>query len=355
MAVSELDLQLEFYINGVAILIVASLGILGNVLSLLLFKFRRLKMSPTFTGLLVWLAILDSLFLVCVVAMFSLPSLSASYKTWVLPLLLPSLLPVTSIMLTASVYTVVCLSLERLLHLCRPNWSNKGAFIGYVLPVLVFSTCYNFPKFLEFTTIHRHIGPPIARATDFRKNSDYSLYVLSINCLMMGIVPFSLLISINISILRHLATSIAATDRREGAMRALLFSIVGAQLICHAPRTGLNIFEMSKALSTSPISLDEPWLIDLSHLLLVISASCNVVIYTAQDVRFRNLLVSDLKRLLLLYRKNTDRIPSAEHPLSQMSMPGSGSSTRINNYPKTNRDSPAPEPLLSTTDPPPNA
>ena len=26
-----------------------------------------------------------------------------------------------------------------------------------------------------------------------------------------------------------------------------------------------------------------------------------------QDVRFRNLLVSDLKRLLLLYRKNTDR------------------------------------------------
>merc|ERR1719391_1435591 len=273
----------------------------------------------------------------------------------VLPLLLPSLLPVTSIMLTASVYTVVCLSLERLLHLCRPNWSNKGAFIGYVLPVLVFSTCYNFPKFLEFTTIHRHIGPPIARATDFRKNSDYSLYVLSINCLMMGIVPFSLLISINISILRHLATSIAATDRREGAMRALLFSIVGAQLICHAPRTGLNIFEMSKALSTSPISLDEPWLIDLSHLLLVISASCNVVIYTAQDVRFRNLLVSDLKRLLLLYRKNTDRIPSAEDPLSQTSMPGSGSSSRINNYPKTNRDSPAPEPLLSTTDPPPNA
>ena len=43
MAVSELDLQLEFYINGVAILIVASLGILGNVLSLLLFKFRYFR------------------------------------------------------------------------------------------------------------------------------------------------------------------------------------------------------------------------------------------------------------------------------------------------------------------------
>ena len=40
MAVSELDLQLEFYINGVAILVIASLGILGNILSLLLFTFR---------------------------------------------------------------------------------------------------------------------------------------------------------------------------------------------------------------------------------------------------------------------------------------------------------------------------
>ena len=29
-------------------------------------------------------------------------------------------------------------------------------------------------------------------------------------------------------------------------MRALLFSIVAVQLVCHAPRTGLNIFEMSK-------------------------------------------------------------------------------------------------------------
>merc|ERR1712037_145537 len=148
--------------------------------------------------------------------------------------------------------------------------------------------------------------------------------------------------------------------RREVAMRALLFSIVGAQLVCHAPRTGLNIFEMSKALSTSPISLDQPWLIDLSHLLLVISASCNVVIYTAQDVRFRNLLVSDLKRLLLLYRKNTDRIPSTEDPLSLASLSGSSSRTRIQDPGSSSRtrvnrrDSPEPEPLLPRRDLPAN-
>ena len=83
-------------------------------------------------------------------------------------------------------YTVVCLSVERLLHLRAPRWSDKvnslrygclfvrwkshrdnkicrivfkqGALLGYILPVLVFSTFYNFPKFFEFTTIYPQNG-----------------------------------------------------------------------------------------------------------------------------------------------------------------------------------------------------
>ena len=84
-------------------------------------------------------------------------------------------------------------------------------------------------------------------------------------------------------------------------MKRLLLAIVVVQLVCHHPRTGLNIYEMvmlgeqptqnnnddtdagtMQAFKGSPISLDQPWLIDLSHLLLVISASCNVLIFTAQ-------------------------------------------------------------------------
>ena len=46
----------------------------------------------------------------------------------------------------------------------------------------------------------------------------------------------------------------------------------------------ITLVDMMQAFKGSPISLDEPWLIDLSHLLLVISASSNVVIYTIQVV-----------------------------------------------------------------------
>ena len=38
----------------------------------------------------------------------------------------------------------------------------------------------------------------------------------------------------------------------------------------------------TQAFKGSTISLDHPWLIDLSHLLLVVSASSNVVVYAVQ-------------------------------------------------------------------------
>ena len=33
-------------------------------------------------------------------------------------------------------------------------------------------------------------------------------------------------------------------SRRESSMKGLLSAIVVVQLVCHAPRTGLNIYEM---------------------------------------------------------------------------------------------------------------
>jgi len=289
---------IEFYLKGVATIAVALVGILGNLISIRLFSMGKLGWSTTFTRLLIWLALLDSFFLVCVILLFGLPSVSSGNK--ILPVLFPSLLPVTSIMLTASVYTVVCLSVERLLHLRAPRWSDKGALLGYILPVLVFSTFYNFPKFFEFTTIYLQNGPAYPEATEFRRNPDYSLYVLTVNCVVMGLLPFSLLIWMNISITSYINRSSGSdeTKMREKSMKSLLLAIVVVQLVCHAPRTGLNIYEMVMAFQGYPVYLDEPWLIDVSHLLLVLAASCNVVIVAVQDARFRNLLLSHTKQAL---------------------------------------------------------
>jgi len=205
-------------------------------------------MNPTFTNLIVWLAVIDSLFLVLISLSFSLPSLSPQYKEWMFPVLLPSLLPLTSVTLTGSVYCVVALALERYLHLSRPDCSNKGSFFGYILPVLAFSVFYNAPKFFEFTTAYslneNSEMMPHVRATEFRKNIDYSFYVLGSNFIFMGLLPFSLLISLNIVISRRVGQYFTNEERPDHSMSMLLYCIVIVQTACHTPRTALNIYEI---------------------------------------------------------------------------------------------------------------
>ena len=65
------------------------------------------------------------------------------------------------------------------------------------------------------------------------------------------------------------------------------------------------------------MSLAQPWLVDLSHLLLAMASASNLIIFTvqvltahtimllfsSQDIRFRSLLIADMKRVLFLYRQ----------------------------------------------------
>ena len=84
----------------------------------------------------------------------------------------------------------------------------------------------------------------------------------------------------------------------EASMSLFLSGIVVVQLASHVPRTALNIYELCmvskrenlsniyirifQTISSSSIPLSSSWLVDLSHLLLAISSSSNVIIYTVQ-------------------------------------------------------------------------
>jgi len=308
---NESDTLAEFYICGLGILVCGVFGLIGNISTILLLMFRNTNMNQTFSNLIAWLAAIDSLFLVFICLSFSLPALSSSYKDETFPLLLPSLLPLSSVTLSGSVYCVIALATERYLHLTRPQDSNKGSFFGYILPVLVFSLLYNAPKFFEFTTDYRinkkSEMEPYVRATEFRKNVDYSLYVLGSNFIFMGILPFSILICLTCLVSYRLRHYFRSQERPDHSLFLLLFSIVVVQLVCHTPRTGLNIYEIYQALTGGDMSLTHPWLVDISHLMLAISSASNVIIFTVQDLRFRELLLRDLKKMMFLYRQGDSR------------------------------------------------
>ena len=96
----NLNAVLEYYLSGVSILLVSVLGLSGNIVSGLVFKCRHRDTSQTFTDLLVWLAVIDSVFLVLVLLVFSLPQLSSHYSDWILPHIVPTVLPCTSVAMT---------------------------------------------------------------------------------------------------------------------------------------------------------------------------------------------------------------------------------------------------------------
>ena len=61
---SDMNTSLEFWIVGVLMSAVAMIGFIGNIICVLMFKYKRLNMNQTFTSLLTWVAVIDSIFLV---------------------------------------------------------------------------------------------------------------------------------------------------------------------------------------------------------------------------------------------------------------------------------------------------
>ena len=103
MGISEhqdVNTVLEYYVSGVGILLVSVVGVSGNIVSGVILKKRQRDTTQTFSDLLVWLAVIDTVFLVLVFLLFSLPHFSSHYSSWLLPYIAPVALPCSVIAMT---------------------------------------------------------------------------------------------------------------------------------------------------------------------------------------------------------------------------------------------------------------
>lgn len=292
-------LDFQFYISGLALLATSIFGIIGNLISILILQWKasKLNLNPTFSQLLSWSAVIDTVLLVLASPIFSLPLLSWEFQTKVYPILLPSLLPLGHIALTASLYTVLATSVERCLQVRKPEHANKGSFLAYILPVLVFSVIYNTPKFFEYKTVFESGEMiPSIEVQDFRKNVQYSHYVLGSNLVFLGILPFTILMICHANINRNNKFISSTEEYASTAMRRVLNTTVLVQLICRTPKSALDAYELYMALTAEEISSDHSWLVDLSHLMLVLAAASKLLILATQDGNFRTVLLGGRDR-----------------------------------------------------------
>ena len=113
----------EYVVEGILMLVVASIGVLLNILSI--FYFSLLHQQKTFHRLLLLLSIVDTVHLICSSLTFSIPYLSSDYSETTWMYLVPYSLPLAQTSLTASVYLTISLTMERFFSVVTPFWQFR--------------------------------------------------------------------------------------------------------------------------------------------------------------------------------------------------------------------------------------
>lgn len=193
--------------------------------------------------------------------------------------------------------------MERYFCLCKPTFMNKGSFLGYILPLSVFSVFFNIPKFFELKTEYvERKGQflPFVLPTEMRKSPEYSYYTIGSGFFFIGLIPLLGLIILNsLAVKNKRSTGGGDTSgyRADRVSTSLLFGVVFLMVGCHLPRTILNVYEMYLASISEELKFPYPWLVDVSHLFLALSSTLNIVIYSLQDTIFRENFRCGMRRL----------------------------------------------------------
>ena len=194
----------SFIIEGILVPIVSILGLLGNILSIIIFynshSYKRL--NSNFTKLLICLAVFDSSFLISANALFTLkcwsPGSSLIIKAF------PYVLPLAGMFLTGSVYTVVAITVERYASIrkCHSRIFSARVLIFFII---VISVSYNFIKFFEVKVVEvNHLERNSHDASTDASNEKYVklegtwlrihsmyklIYYIIINFIVMTLIP----------------------------------------------------------------------------------------------------------------------------------------------------------------------
>ncbi len=176
---AELQLfgQISFWTGGVVQAAVCLIGLMANSVSIPVLRSKDMYVS-TFNRLLIVLALADNLYLVLAFLECLRQEMNLSTNAHT-SIFVYALYPLHNITLCISIYLTMILAMERYRAVSQPIDYHAIIVSGrqwqrvtrYVLPVLVFSLCFNIPKFFELRT----------NTTSFPHPNDSSLTVTRVS------------------------------------------------------------------------------------------------------------------------------------------------------------------------------
>ena len=135
-------------------LIVCTAGLFGNISAIVVFS-KSKRSQKNFYVFMLYLALFDFLYLIVAILVFILPQWSMYYKNegpW--HYVVPWAIPIGQVCMTGGAYFTIVITIERYLTVCHPFYmvsrqlSAKPVSVG----IIIFSILYNLPKFFEIST-----------------------------------------------------------------------------------------------------------------------------------------------------------------------------------------------------------
>ncbi|CAO1411743.1 unnamed protein product [Diamesa serratosioi] len=300
----ESDFSLfEFWINGILLNLVGLLGILGNILSMIILS--RPQMRSGINYLLIGLARCDTVLILTSILLFGIPTIYpyTGYLRFYYLRLFPQIsfvvYPIAMSAQTASVYLTLTITLERYVAVCHPLRARALCTYGrariYVIVIILFSICYNIPRFLE-VRLSRYPDDEFGyvyciAATDLRFHPDYvKIYIHWLYMIFIYFIPFSSITFFNTMIYRQVRKAnrerqrLSRTEKREIGLATMLFCVVIVFLCCNILALVSNVLEAF-------YEIIEDRLVKVSNLLVTINSSVNFVIYVTFGEKFRRIFI----------------------------------------------------------------
>lgn len=287
-------------------------GFLGNALTIAVLCRERDKNSAT-NWLLQTLAVVDTLYLIACIFIQPLKTIN-EVEWWprlstVFPYIDSYVRPWASIAQTITVWTVVVLTVDRYVAVCRPYSAHlrtiRRAQI-VMAGVLIGAVVYNIPMFLEREVVYQLTSgtndtyQPRSSKTTFTHSPLYSVFYQTVcHFILRSIGPLLLLIVLNASLIQALRTIdhrrkdlvSKSTQHREN-ITLMLVVVVTVFIVCQLPDVVLRLIAtQTHPLPGSPAAYRFRCVNAVTNLMLTLNSSVNFLIYCLVGRKFRRILV----------------------------------------------------------------
>ena len=266
----------QYLIHGILMPIVSVLGFVGNIVGIgYVITLSARKRQYTFYLLLLILFIFDISFIIMATIIFSLreifPDLYLEENNILVIYLDRWSLPMAQLSLFGSIYITVALCIERYMAICSPLFyrTKRVHSFLYIIVILCAIVFVNIPRFMELRIKQLEDNKQELVISNLRRNRIYYyLYGVAFKFIFQYIIPYALLIILNVRIWKvlrlqsksdtrplseialqvHLSSSATIQRKKQSELARLSLLIVVVFMICTPIGFINDIYEMANGI-----------------------------------------------------------------------------------------------------------